>query len=100
MDLPDELQVIHQPVRLKLMTLLYRQGDVGFTEARDALGLTPGNLDAHTKRLADARLVESRRALMKDRFEVRLRITKEGTRRFDAYLAALEGFLAAARDAG
>lgn len=96
MDLPSELMVIHQPVRLKVMTLLYRHGDVGFTEAHKNLGLTPGNLDAHSKKLAEEGLLESRRVLMKDHFEVRLRITQEGTRRFDAYLRALQGFLAAA----
>lgn len=97
MDLSDELTVIHQPVRLKVMTLLYRHGDVGFTEAHKTLDLTPGNLDAHSKKLAEAGLLESRRVLMKDHFEVRLRITDEGTRRFAAYLKVLQGFLEGAR---
>lgn len=97
MDLPDDLAIIHQPVRLKMMTLLYREGDVGFTEAHKALGLTPGNLDAHAKKLAEAGLAESRRALMRDHFEVRLRPTPEGVRRFEAYLRFLEEFLRATR---
>lgn len=96
MDIPTELQVIHQPVRLKVMTLLYKHGDVGFTEAHKALDLTPGNLDAHAKTLQKAGLAESRKVLMKDHFEVRVRITRAGTSAFRDYLHLLREFLAGA----
>ncbi len=95
MDIPKELQVIHQPVRLKVMTLLYKHGDVGFTEAHKTLDVTPGNLDAHAKALHKAGFAESRRVLMKDHFEVRIRITQDGTKAFRAYLARLQDFLGA-----
>lgn len=98
MDLPSELQIIHQPVRLKVMTLLYKHGDVGFTEAKESLGLTPGNLDAHTKTLQKAGFAESRRVLVKDHFEVRIRITRAGTAAFREYLEQLQEFLAAAQN--
>lgn len=97
MELPDALTILHQPVRLRIMTLLYRQGDVGFAVARKALDITPGNLDAHSKRLAEEGLLDSRRVLIGDRFEVRLFITLTGTRRYAAYLDVLETFLASAR---
>lgn len=97
MDIPPEAEPIHQPVRLKVMTLLYRHGDVGFTEAQKTLGLTPGNLDAHAKRLDAAGLLSARRVLVRDHFEARLRITPAGTAAFEAYLAWLEAFLAAAQ---
>lgn len=98
MLLPADLEVIHQPARLKLMTLLYLHGDVGFTEAQRALHLTPGNLDAHHKRLAAEGLLESRRALQRSGFEVRLRLTPDGAERFQAYLDWLEAFMVAARE--
>lgn len=98
MLLPADLELIHQPARLKLMTLLYRHGDVGFTEAQRALDLTPGNLDAHQRRLADEGLLESRKALLRSGFEVRLRLTPLGGDRFKAYLDWLEAFMASARE--
>jgi DNA-binding MarR family transcriptional regulator len=98
MDLPEGLELIHQPARLKLMTLLYRHGDVGFTEAQRSLDLTPGNLDAHQRRLADEGLLESRKALLRTGFELRLRLTPAGAERFQAYLDWLESFMAAARE--
>lgn len=97
MDLSPELELIHQPVRLKVMTLLYRHGDIGFTEAQKQLGLTPGNLDAHVRRLSEAGFAASRRALMRDHFEVRIRLLPAGRDAFDRYLAWLEAMLGQAR---
>lgn len=100
MELPADLEVIHQPARLRLMTLLYRHGDVGFTEAQRALDLTPGNLDAHQRRLAAERLLDSRKALLRSGFEVRLRLTPLGADRFKAYLEWLEAFMTEAHRQG
>lgn len=91
--LPPALEVIHQPARLRLMALLYERGDVGAAGARDALGLTPGNLDAHARKLEEAGHVEARKALLRSGFEARYRITAHGKAAFDAYLAWLEEFV-------
>lgn len=93
MDLPPELAIFHQPARLRIMGLLYKQRDASFTRVRDLLGLTDGNLASHGKRLADAGYVEMRRVLTPTGFESRLRITQQGARAFGAYLDALRGFL-------
>lgn len=93
MDLPERLAVIHQPVRLRMMALLFRHRDVAFTKVRDELGLTDGNLAAHAKRLEEAGYVEARRTLLDGRFEVRHRITAEGSAAFKEYLAGLRRFL-------
>ncbi len=95
--LPDDLAIIHQPNRLKVMALLHDRGDIGAAGARKALDMSAGNLDAHAKKLAEAGLLEARKVLRPDGFEARYRITKEGMRRFRAYLDWLETFLAAAR---
>lgn len=75
------------------MGLLYRHRDVAFTRTRDTLGLTDGNLASHAKRLEQAGLLESRKALTRDGFQARYRITREGVQRFQTYLEALQGFL-------
>lgn len=95
--LPADLQVIHQPARLALMTLLFSQGDVGASAAREATGLTPGNLDSHGKRLAEAGLLESRKVLTRDGFEARYRILPAGVALMEAYLAWLESYAAGLR---
>ncbi len=93
MELPPPLDLIHQPTRLKIMGLLWQRRDVGFAPARDALGLTDGNLASHAERLEKAGLLESRRALTRDGFQQRYRITKDGHHAFQSYLAALREFL-------
>lgn len=95
MNLPDELAILHQPVRLRLMALLFKHRDVGFTAARDALAVTDGNLATHAKRLEEAGYLAARRALTRDGFEVRYRITEAGATAFRAYLDQLRQFLAA-----
>lgn len=95
--LPEGLQVIHQPARLALMTVLYRHGDVGAAAAREATGLTPGNLDSHAKRLAEDGLLEARKVLTKDGFEARYRILPAGLAAMEAYLRWLEEYAAGLR---
>ncbi|HUR26366.1 MAG TPA: transcriptional regulator [Candidatus Thermoplasmatota archaeon] len=92
MLLPEGLEVIHQPARLALMTLLYQRGDVGASAARAATGLTPGNLDSHAKRLVELGFVQARKTLTREGFEARYRITAKGVGAMREYLGWLEGF--------
>ena len=49
--------VIHTPARLRLMVTLAalpEGDDLSFTRLQDILGLTPGNLITHLRKLADA----------------------------------------------
>jgi hypothetical protein len=54
-----------------------------------------GGRRVHARRLEEAGLLVSRRALAGDHFEVRHRITPAGSQAFRDYLAALRGFLEA-----
>lgn len=97
MEFPEALAAMHQPVRLRLMALLFQRGDVGFAAACVALDATPGNLDAHAKRLEQAGLLAVRRELLRGGFEVRYRITAQGRAKFKEYLSWLEEFVRTAR---
>lgn len=95
MDLPPLDPVIHQPTRLRIMTLLFRNRQASFTWVRDALGLTDGNLGSHAEKLAHGGYVAQGRVLTPAGFQVRLRITPEGDAAFRQYLLALRGYLEA-----
>lgn len=86
--------IIHQATRLRIMTALNRNREAGFTSLRDGLGLTDGNLGSHAEKLVEAGYIESRRVLTPRGFEVRLRITSEGSRAFAAYVDMLRALLA------
>ena len=88
--------VIHQATRLRIMSTLYRNRDVSFTQLRDALALTDGNLGSHAQKLEDSGYLASRRALAGVSFEVRYRITPAGSEAFRRYLAQLRDILEAA----
>jgi len=94
---PELDPVIHQPTRLRLMTVLHRNRQASFTDLRDGCGLTPGNLASHAARLEEAGYIRSGRVLVDLSFEVQYRITDQGSEAFKAYLAALQSLIDAAR---
>lgn len=85
--------LLHQPTRLQIMTALFRNRQVSFTDLRDGLGLTPGNLASHAAKLEEAGYLKSGRILVDLSFEVHYRITEQGIVAFRAYLAALQALV-------
>lgn len=94
MALPTLDPVIHQPTRLRIMALLFRNRVAAFTWVRDTLGLTDGNLDTHAAKLEQAGYVKRGRALDIGGFQVKMKITAEGDAAFRAYLDGLRAYLA------
>lgn len=92
-DLPELDPLIHQRTRLQILTLLNRNREVPLALAREQLDLTYGNLAGHSDKLEEAGYLERRRKLTPDGFQVRLRITEQGQRAFEAYLQALRIYL-------
>ena len=85
--------LIHQPTRLRVMALLVRNREAPFTWVHETLGLTPGNLDSHVSRLAEAGYVTQWRALTAHGFQSRLAITPGGDQAYQAYLRALRALI-------
>ena len=52
---PPELDpILHQPVRTRIAAYLATRGETTFTELKQALAITDGNLEAHLKKLVAA----------------------------------------------
>lgn len=83
-----------------LMGLLHRHRDVSARAARKTLGLTDGNLASHVRRLEEAGWLQARRALAPTGFEVRYRITPEGSSAFLAHVEDLRRMLEGLDGAG
>ena len=47
-------RVIHEKGRLAIMSMLAATPDLSFTELRDSLGMTDGNLTSHVRTLQEA----------------------------------------------
>jgi len=91
--LPALDPVIHQPTRLQIMSVLHRNRVASFTDLRDGLALTPGNLASHTAKLEEAGYIVAKRVLVDLSFEVQYRITERGSAAFRSYLDALRALL-------
>lgn len=92
--MPDEGPdpILHQPTRLEIVAYLYRNRNAPFTEVRDALKLTAGNLQSHGEKLRKAGYIEIQRVLV-GIFEVHWRITPKGDAAFEAYFQEMRRLL-------
>ncbi len=92
--MPDEVPdpLLHQPTRLEIMAYLYRNRQAPFTQLRDALKLTAGNLQSHGEKLKAAGYIEMQRVLV-GIFEVHWRITPAGGAAFESYFAQMRALI-------
>lgn len=95
MSLPPLDPVVHQPTRLRIMGLLYRNRQASFTWVRQQLHLTDGNLASHAAKLEEAGYIRQVRALVGRGFQVRLQITPQGDAAYRQYREALRALLEA-----
>jgi len=92
--------VIHQPTRLRIMSALVTldEGDqVDFSFLQDLLGLTPGNLSVHLRRLEEAGYVAVEKTFVGRRPKTWIWATPEGRAAFTDHVDALEEILRQAR---
>ena len=95
MRLPDDLAIIHEPVRLGVMAVLQRSRRVRMAALREALKVTDGNLATHVRRLEEAGFVEVQRGWSHDGFQAFAMLTPSGAAAIVRYAAAMRALLEA-----
>jgi DNA-binding MarR family transcriptional regulator len=88
--------VIHAPARLRLMVTLATlpEGDtLSFTRLQELIGLTPGNLITHLRKLEDAGYLKMRKSGSGVNALTAMSLTREGRAALDRYTAVLRGLL-------
>jgi DNA-binding MarR family transcriptional regulator len=83
-------RVIHEKGRLAIMSLLAASPQLSFTELRDTLNLTDGNLTAHVRTLQEAGYVAVTKSFEGARPLTTFSLTAKGSRAFSAYIDLLE----------
>ena len=94
MDQPDT--IIHQPVRLKIMAALKAlppSEQLEFVRLKKIVDATEGNLGAHIQTLDEAGYVTVEKDFADNRPRTRVRLTKQGRRAFEDYVAYLRGVI-------
>jgi DNA-binding MarR family transcriptional regulator len=93
----DELNpVIHVPARLRIMVTLaaLRDGDdLSFTRLQDMIGLTPGNLITHLRKLEDAGYVTTLKSGSGVTARTAVSLTRGGRAALDRYTVVLRNLL-------
>jgi len=93
--------VIHQPVRLKIMAALKAlppNEQIEFVRLRKIVDATEGNLGAHIHTLEQAGYVAVEKDFADNRPRTRIKLTKQGRRAFEDYVAYLHTILQSPQD--
>jgi DNA-binding HxlR family transcriptional regulator len=90
-------RVIHERVRLGIVSSLAVNGSLTFTDLRDLLGITDGNLSAHARKLEEAGYVECAKSHDGRTPKTEFRLTQMGRTELEAYLDHMEAIIRATR---
>ena len=83
-------RVIHEKGRLAIMSMLAASAELSFTELRDALGMTDGNLTTHIKALQQEGYVSVAKSYQNRRPLTTCALTPAGRKAFAEYIDLLE----------
>jgi DNA-binding MarR family transcriptional regulator len=90
-------RVIHERMRLGLVSALAVNESLTFTELKELLGVTDGNLSVHARKLEDAGYVSCTKGFEGRVPKTEYRLTASGKRALEKYLAHMEALIHATR---
>lgn len=84
---------VHEPVRLGILVLLRIHSSLSFLQIQKALGLTPGNLNSHMKKLLEKKYIEVKKSFVNLKPRTILSITQIGNNSVKQYISQLKGII-------
>ncbi len=94
----DLNRLIHERVRLGIVSALAVNESLSFSDLKAFLKTTDGNLSAHARKLEEAGYIECRKSFVERVPRTEYRLTKLGRREFGRYLDHMESLIRAARE--
>jgi DNA-binding transcriptional ArsR family regulator len=92
--LVDQLDaLLHERGRLAIVSVLAATESLTFTELRDTLGMTDGNLSVHLQKLEEAGYVAIAKQFVGRRPQTTCRLSRNGHKAFTRYLDHLEAIV-------
>ncbi len=86
-------KLVHQPTRLQIFAYLYQHGETPFSELRDALDVTEGNLSSHIQTMEEANAVAVEKEFVDRKPQTTYRLTDEGREKFESHVGTLESLI-------
>jgi DNA-binding HxlR family transcriptional regulator len=90
-------RVIHEKGRLAIVSALSASPDLSFTELRELLGMTDGNLTTHLRTLQEAGFLSVTKSFRENRPLTTCALTPAGLKAFSEYIDLLEKIVQEAR---
>lgn len=94
---PDLDKVIHERVRLAIVSALAVNPSLSFNELKSLLTITDGNLSVHARKLEDAGYIDCQKSFAGRVPLTEYRLTAAGRRALERYLAHMEALIRMAR---
>ena len=91
-------RVIHERVRLAIVSALAGTRSLTFSELKELLDLSDGNLSVHTRRLEEAGFVACEKSFIDRVPRTEYRLTAAGRKALDAYLDHMESLIRRVRE--
>jgi len=97
---PESLDaLIHERVRLGIMSALAAASELAFTQLRDMLRVTDGNLSVHARKLEEGQYLACDKSFEGRIPRTEYRLTATGRRALETYLDHMEALIRATREA-
>ena len=95
---PDLDRLIHERLRLGIVSALAANQSLTFNELKKLLKTTDGNLSVHARKLEEARYVSCQKSFEGRMPKTEYRLTDEGRRALEKYLNHMEALIHAMRE--
>ena len=95
--LPAFDRIIHERLRLGIVTALAANDSLAFSDLKRLLKTTDGNLSVHARKLEDADYIACDKSFRNRMPHTAYRLTVAGRRALEYYLSEMEDFVRAAR---
>lgn len=97
-SLPNLDRVIHERMRLGIVSALAVNDSLTFNELKKLLQTTDGNLSVHARRLEEAQYVDCEKSFEGRMPKTEYRLTSSGRKAFERYLNHMEALIQAMRE--
>jgi DNA-binding transcriptional ArsR family regulator len=91
-------RVIHEPIRLGIVSALAGCDSMTFNELKDLLGTTDGNLSVHARKLEEHEYVVCEKSFKGRIPRTSYRLAAKGKRALETYLQHMEALIRATRE--
>lgn len=85
--------ILHSPLRLAIVSLLVKEGEIDFNTLKEKTGATSGNISVQLKKLEEAGYIKIEKSFRQNYPHTGAIITKKGLLAFEEYVNSLRDYI-------